>query len=138
MKLRASATICFALWFALPFASTAGLAPDADSDGVPDVLDNCSTTPNAAPFDCDTDKDGYGNACDGDFDQDFDVDGVDFNPGFLSVFTGSGLPSPTGTDMDCDGDVDGSDFNPVFLNQFTGSGAPGPSGLNCAGQPGCC
>ncbi len=39
---------------------------DCDGDGVPNSLDNCILTANADQFD--TDTDGYGNACDGDFD----------------------------------------------------------------------
>ena len=38
---------------------------DADGDGVLDATDNCTATYNAAQID--TDADGHGNACDGDF-----------------------------------------------------------------------
>ena len=38
---------------------------DCDGDGVPDSLDNCILVANAAQID--TDTDGHGNACDGDF-----------------------------------------------------------------------
>jgi hypothetical protein len=41
-----------------------GCAPDADGDGVPDEIDNCSLVPNADQID--TDGDGQGNACDPD------------------------------------------------------------------------
>ncbi|MEO8224209.1 MAG: thrombospondin type 3 repeat-containing protein, partial [Gammaproteobacteria bacterium] len=37
---------------------------DTDGDGVADVLDNCTLVAN--PTQCDSDGDGYGNACDGD------------------------------------------------------------------------
>ena len=118
-----------------PLMAFAGPAPDTDGDGVPDVLDNCSSLANASPNDCDTDADGYGNACDGDFNNSLNVDGTDFNPTFLADFS-AGADSGVGTDMDCSGNVDGTDFNPSFLNQFT-QGAPGPSGLNCAGTTPC-
>lgn len=39
-------------------------APDADSDGVPNVSDNCVNDPNAGQ--ADADGDGIGNVCDGD------------------------------------------------------------------------
>jgi hypothetical protein len=63
----------------LSFAATAGTSVDTDGDGVYDVLDNCSQVMNAPPSaDCDTDNDGYGNACDGDFDQDAFTSSPDF------------------------------------------------------------
>lgn len=118
-----------------PLMAFAGPAPDGDGDNVPDVLDNCSALANASPLDCDTDNDGYGNACDGDFNNSGGTDGTDFNPTFLADFTG-GTDGGTGTDMNCSGAVDGTDFNPFFLNQFT-QGSPGPSGLGCAGTTPC-
>src|SRR5215510_7046854 len=39
---------------------------DGDADGVPDTVDNCVLTPNPAQLD--SDHDGYGNACDADYD----------------------------------------------------------------------
>ena len=58
----------------------AGALPDSDSDGVPDVYDNCRDTANGpliGPYDAannrqyDTDADGWGNACDCDLDNNF-------------------------------------------------------------------
>ncbi len=56
-------------------AITTTAPPDADGDGVEDALDNCTNAPNGplAPdaggaSQRDTDGDGYGNLCDGDFD----------------------------------------------------------------------
>src|SRR5215510_9334235 len=71
MKVGVLATTMFALLIGFPIASFAGLAPDADGDGIPDVLDKCSIdSRNAtAPATCDTDSDGYGNVCDGNFNQ---------------------------------------------------------------------
>ena len=84
--------------------------------------------------------DGYGNACDADFNNDGVSDGVDFSaPHFLTDFA-SGAQSinsdgnPQGTDMNCDTVIDGVDFTvPYFLTQFA-AGVPGPSGLACAGM----
>jgi hypothetical protein len=121
--------------------------PDQDGDGMPDVLDSCIAIANGpvatvapgcyvAPIQVDTDGDGYGNPCDGDFDQSNTVGGEDFaSPYFLDDFT-AGTDSGIGTDMDCGGGVGGEDFSPLFLNQYT-SGFPGPSGLSCAGTVPC-
>jgi|KNS7NT10metaT_FD_contig_91_310486_length_1587_multi_9_in_0_out_0_1 hypothetical protein len=117
-----------------PLMAIAGPAPDGDNDGIPDVLDNCSALANAGQT-CDTDQDGYGNPCDGDFDQSNTVLASDFTGAFLADF-GTGTDSGVGTDMDCSGGVLASDFTGPFLTQF-GQGAPGPSGLPCAGTVPC-
>src|SRR5213593_1420756 len=75
MKVGVLATMVFAMSIGFPIASFAGLAPDADGDGIPDVLDKCTIDSRNAtpPATCDTDSDGYGNPCDGDFNQDGSV-----------------------------------------------------------------
>ncbi|MDH4155722.1 MAG: thrombospondin type 3 repeat-containing protein [candidate division Zixibacteria bacterium] len=45
-----------------PYCFTVGAPPDFDDDGVPDMVDNCLTTPN--PDQSDSDLDGKGNLCD--------------------------------------------------------------------------
>ncbi len=125
-------TAALAFGIALPAAS---LAADADNDGVDDALDNCLLVPNAPPLDCDTDADGYGNICDGDFDQGLTVNANDWKFFWFVDFNG-GADSGTGTDMDCDGNVGSSDFTGFFLPAFQ-SGEVGPSGLACAGSPPC-
>lgn len=102
---------------------------DSDTDGVPDVADNCINEPNG-PNDgpnqqMDTDGDLIGNVCDCDFDQDGGCTVGDFNE-FAGDFA-SGNDGGTGTDMDGDGAVGVGDFN-YFLPGFA-DGAPGPSGL---------
>lgn len=52
-------------------------APDADGDGIPDASDNAYLTPN--PDQTDTDKDGWGNAADADFNNDGVVNSRDMN-----------------------------------------------------------
>jgi len=116
-------------------SALAGPAADADSDGVFDVLDNCSTLANAPPLDCDTDDDGYGNACDGDFDQTHIVNAADFSTYFLPDFI-TGTDGGTGTDMNCAGTTASTDFSTHFVPQFK-AGKPGPSGLHCAGTVPC-
>jgi hypothetical protein len=118
-----------------PLTALAGPAPDNDGDTVPDVLDNCSTLANAGAAFCDTDMDGYGNACDGDFNQSNTSDATDFSAIFLADF-GTGVDAGTGTDMNCSTAVDATDFSANFLPQFA-AGVPGPSGLACAGTVPC-
>jgi len=48
---------------------------DGDGDGIPDSRDNCMAMPNRTQLD--TDGDGYGNACDGDLNNDGFVNAVD-------------------------------------------------------------
>jgi len=119
----------------LAFASFAGPSADNDGDGVFNVLDNCSTIANAAPVDCDTDNDGYGNLCDGDYNQSNTTDATDFGTFFVPDFK-KGTDSGKGTDSNCNGTVDATDFGVGFIPQFK-SGKPGPSGLHCAGTIPC-
>ena len=143
MKVGVLATMFLATVIGYPIASFAGLAPDADNDGIPDVLDKCSldSRNSVAPGTCDTDTDGYGNVCDADFDQNFAVNSVDFSTKFVPAFKGlDPSPWPEGMDMDCNGAVNAIDFSQYFVPKFKGllGGAiPGPSGLSCAGTPGC-
>jgi hypothetical protein len=120
----------------LAFSATAGSVVDTDSDSVPDTFDNCSSLGNG-PADgsnqVDSDQDGYGNACDADYNQDTFVNTGDFST-FLASFTGTFDPD---TDHDGDGFCTVGDFS-TFLAGFTAS-APqiGPSGLSCAGTAPC-
>jgi hypothetical protein len=138
MKVGVLATMVFATLIAYPIASFAGLAPDADNDGIPDVLDKCTLDSRNVTASCDTDVDGYGNPCDADFDQNFAVVASDFTNFFVPAFKGGS--SARGQDMDCNGSVVASDFTSFFVPKFKGAlgGAiPGPSGLACAGTAGC-
>jgi hypothetical protein len=107
--------------------------PDTDGDTVCDAQDNCIDIPNNPPG-CDTDCDGYGNMCDGDFNSDMFVNGIDFGLFFPDFLADS--DSGIGSDMNCDTFVNGIDFG-LFFPQFL-QGVPGASGLSCAGTADCC
>ncbi len=101
-----------------------GLDPqgeDADLDRVYDDADNCRDVPN--PSQRDTTHDGFGSACDCDFDGDGFCAISDFNL-FLADFAAS-TDAGGGTDMDGDGAVGIGDFN-HFLPGFQ-TGLPGPA-----------
>ncbi len=108
-------------------------ASDADTDGACDPEDNCAAVPNADQRD--TNRDGYGNACDADFDDDGRAGGSDFLA--LGSAFGAATPDPR-YDEDVDADGDGRIGAPEYL--LLGASfarAPGPSGLACAGSPPC-
>jgi hypothetical protein len=123
--------------FGLALNANAGNVTDTDGDMVPDDFDNClelANGPGDASNQVDTDLDGYGNACDADYDNDanFEVSTTDFGI-FLTAFTAvvGGV-----TDHDGDGITTTTDFG-TFLAQFQTPAIPGPqiglSGLACAG-----
>jgi hypothetical protein len=115
---------------AMPQPST---APDWDNDGVSDAADNCSVVSN--PTQIDADADGFGNFCDGDFDNDGVVGIQDFVAIRRTFGESAGSPGfIPGADMDGDGIVAIADFI-RWLRVF--GNAPGPSGLACAGTPPC-
>jgi hypothetical protein len=108
---------------------------DTDADGIPDVLDKCVLDSRNAAATCDTDQDGYGNVCDGDFNQSQVVNTIDATPAtILPPYPIT--PTPNGNDMDCSGVVNADDYTMFFVPNFV-AGGPGPSGLCCAGTPPC-
>ncbi len=77
--------------------------PDADSDGVADTLDNCTSTPNTDQED--TDQDQLGDGCDTDDDGDGDPDTSDCAP--LDAAIGALADEAcNGADDDCDSEID--------------------------------
>lgn len=131
MKVSVLATMVAAtLLIGFPLASMAGTVADTDNDGVVDPLDNCVALANAAPDDCDSDVDGYGNACDCDYNNDYVCGGPDFG-----TFSAAFGPGASPADQTCDGIVGGPDFG-AFAAGF--GGPPGPSGKACAGMVGSC
>ena len=114
-------------------AQLAAVVPDQDHDGIGDPRDNCLATAN--PDQRDTDLDGFGNLCDGDFDGNLAVNALDlgtFNRGYLKE-QGNPAYNPN---LDLDGNslvnaVDLLRFRSMYLHP------PGPSGLICAGRAPC-
>ena len=99
--------------------------PDSDQDGIVDEIDNCTLVAN--PTQCDSDRDGYGNDCDGDLNNNVFTNGQDTTlfraqlgkPGIASTFNRA--------DLNCNGFVNGQDF--TLFRQLLGL-PPGPSGLH--------
>ena len=90
--------------------------------GVGDIFDNC--TIDANPEQTDADDDGYGNRCDGDFDQNCVVNALDL--GYLKTvfFTSDALADLQGDDI-----VNAIDLG-LFRDLFFG--VPGPSSVGSA------
>jgi hypothetical protein len=136
--------LAFVATFAFLFVvGTSGAGVDADSDGdtVQDNMDNCVATSNVSQID--SDQDGYGNACDADFNQDGTVGGPDFTV-FASAFGSTEGTASYVASVDCNGDgaIGGPDFT-CFASGFNNglgpggtSGGPGPSGRSCVQAPG--
>lgn len=103
---------------------------DSDDDGVPNILDNCPSVPNPVVFppgepgrQPDLDRDGLGDACDSDDD----------NDGLPDTYEIANGLNPRGIDRDLDPDGDGftnfQEFlfntNPQIANQdLNGNGIP--------------
>lgn len=94
---------------------------DTDTDGIADVLDNCTLVVN--PSQCDTNEDGFGNHCDADLDNDGGVTQPDLGI-FRSQFNTTG--NDIDADLDCSGGVTQTDLG-MFRGLF--NKPPGPSGL---------
>ena len=108
--------------------------PDVDSDGILNEQDNCLYTANENQID--SDVDGYGNACDGDFNNDGIVGGPDYTAFALSF--GKQPTDPEfnpATDANNDSIIGGPDYT-AFAIQFS-QRVPGPSGLSCVGTVPC-
>lgn len=130
MKFNLLALTCALMMaFGLSMSSFAGSTADADADGIPDSHDNCQTTANgplagACSTNQDGDDDGYGNACDYDFNND-GAAGVD-DLGTILSNIGS---LEAQLDLNCDGAAGVDDLGTVLSNI---GAVPGPSGLGCA------
>jgi hypothetical protein len=113
-----AATLAFLLWGSPAFAGT---APDFDSDGVGDSIDNCSDDVNSDQDD--TDFDDCGNICDADYDD----SGVVGFPDFLQFATAFGGNDEEKCHVEpISGCVVGFPDFLVYAASF--GGQPGPSG----------
>ncbi|MFK7888347.1 MAG: hypothetical protein AB8G16_15915 [Gammaproteobacteria bacterium] len=101
------------------FEGAASLTFDSDGDGIDDLQDNCTYSANASQYD--SNGDGFGNACDGDVNDDCIVNGVDLAVFRLNYFT----PFP---DIDFNGDGIPGIIDLGLLRTFFFQ-PPGPSGI---------
>jgi uncharacterized repeat protein (TIGR01451 family) len=92
---------------------------DTDADGVAQIYDNCTGVANADQRD--TDFDGFGNRCDGDFDENNIVSFPD-----LAIFKGRFGTTNPNADLDGNGSVNFTDLA-IFKGLF--GKAPGPSAM---------
>ena len=118
-------TVCVMVGRAQPSAPCS----DIDGDGVCDSADNCVTVSN--PDQRDSNGNGYGDACDADYDNDGVVGLSDFNL-FRSQFGKTSKDPSFDPQFDSNGDgvIGLADFN-LLRSQF--GKAPGPS--NALGPP---
>jgi mono/diheme cytochrome c family protein len=99
---------------------------DADGDGVTQQADNCTTIANASQWD--SDRDRFGDACDGDLNNDLRTDAADRRllTGALNAVLGNAAYN-SAYDFNLDGRIDSLDvqyFDARLVNR-----PPGPSGL---------
>lgn len=97
---------------------------DEDGDAVPDSRDNCTKVSNRNQLD--SDGDGFGNACDGDLNNDNVVNALD-----LALFRNKfGTRGEGAADLNGDGVVNAIDLA-LFRRLFAGT--PGPSAWHVGG-----
>jgi hypothetical protein len=112
--------------------STAGCA-DADGDAICDESDSCLLVAN--PSQLDSDFDGFGNACDPDYDNDGRVSLGDSSR-LLAGQVDDHLDPAYRPAHDSDGDGSVGEAELALIGAHFGA-APGPSGLACAGEAPC-
>ncbi|MEL7448400.1 MAG: thrombospondin type 3 repeat-containing protein [Pseudomonadota bacterium] len=95
---------------------------DTDDDGVPDSSDNCTTVPN--PDQIDADKDGFGNFCDADLNNDCIVNVADLGVLRMRFFSDDPI-----ADFNSDGAVNAGDLGIIRSAFFE---VPGPSAFGSA------
>jgi hypothetical protein len=133
VALRSSRCLVAASAVAICFAVGSAFAADEDADGIDDRADDCIDVAN--PDQRDTDRDGFGNACDPDFDGDGAVGSADFVAVERAFGSRAGDPAYS-ADLDLDGDGRIGRRELLHVSRRFGA-APGPSGLECAGEPPC-
>lgn len=113
-------------WLSDPTICDAASSADFDADGVPDRVDNCTTVFN--PDQADTDRDGYGNRCDGDFNNDGITDATDgalLTSKLRTQRNGAGYQAR----LDINNDMVIDTWDVTLFNGLVGR-APGPSAVH--------
>lgn len=123
---------------------------DTDGDGVDDPIDNCLSDDNGPTQNIrscdqdpqlDADGDGYGNACDTDFNND-GATGLDDRSAVLTCANDNACNGTVPAtfeevyDVNCDGAV-GLDDVSITAGDAIAVKTPGPSGLDCQGLDNC-
>lgn len=117
------------IFLSLTLMSSAALAQDVfdtDGDGFDDNNDNCTLTAN--PLQADADGDFLGNMCDGDFNNDMQINITDLGLMRASFFTNDPM-----TDLNSDGVTNFVDLGLLRTMYFA---VPGPTGTDPE-QPPC-
>ncbi len=98
---------------------------DTDLDGVPNVVDNCRLVANntGAGAQCDSDGDGFGNRCDGDFNNNGSTNAQDTTLFRQQLGQPSTPPIYNSRDLNCNGSVNAQDT--TLFRQLLGL-PPGP------------
>ena len=131
MKVGGLATVIFGALIAFSIASFAGVAHEEGDDGVPNVLDNCTEVANAGALDCDTDQDGYGNACDCDLNQ--PTGSLTCTAADLALWKQAFKNgTPLHADHNCSGSITAADLA-IWKLRFKNQATQFRSGLHCAG-----
>lgn len=132
---RAMIVIGCSAMLALAMTMTSGAAdpggPDADSDGVPDALDNCINVANGAQSD--GDSDGFGDACDFDTNNDCAVTNADVTA--IQPLLGSSEPPDSPYDVNTDGAITLSDVTLVMSKRGDFVAESGLACAECDGSP---
>jgi thermitase len=135
---RANALAALESVAADPNAPPPAIATDVDNDNVADVPDNCDTVKN--PTQTDIDRDGIGDACDGDIDGDGRPNGSDRCP-TVKAATSTGCPvtppkpAPAIPDSDGDGRRNNVDACPYERARGTLNGCPLPAVTALSAKP---
>ena len=95
------------------------LIADTDGDGLADGEDNCTTFPD--PWQRDTNRDGFGNVCDADLNDDCTVNFLD-----LVIMKSFFFTNDPDADLNGDGVVNFGDLARMKQTFFE---TPGPSGV---------